>query len=155
MHDNERLIAGLFEALNKHDHIAIAKYYAENAYFEDIAFNLRGRKEIHAMWHLICATDISVTVEALSASGSSGKVTVIEKYTFTDTGRPVVNKIEGRFVFRDGLIMEHHDTCDPLAWARQAFGGVKGELAGRLGFLRGIAARKKIAKMKEAHPEYC
>jgi ketosteroid isomerase-like protein len=144
----------LFSALNAHDHAAIARCYHEDAVFRDIAFHLCGRKRIHAMWHLICETDIRTEVKEISADEVRGRALVVDTYTFSDTGRVVRNEIVGHFSFEDGLILDHRDECDPLAWARQAFGGVKGEIIGRVALLRRIAARKKISKVLAQYPQY-
>jgi hypothetical protein len=41
----------------------------------------------------------------------------------------VVNRIDARFAFRDGLIVEHRDSFDLWRWMRQAM-GVLGTLLG-------------------------
>ncbi len=50
-------------------------------------------------------------------------------YLFSQTGRTVVNDTQARFVFRDGLICEHHDHFELWRWSRQAL-GAKGLLLG-------------------------
>ena len=50
-------------------------------------------------------------------------------YFFGQTGRIVVNRVDARFVFRNGLIAEHHDAFDLWRWGRQAL-GVKDALLG-------------------------
>lgn len=132
----------------------MADCYHDQAAFIDIAFDLRGRKPIHAMWHRICNGDTEVEVQKIEANHDGVRATVVERYTFTKTGRPVLNHIESRFRMRDGLIFQHLDSCDALSWSRQAFGRVRGELAGRLGILRRRAARKLIDEMVTEHPEY-
>jgi hypothetical protein len=44
------------------------------------------------------------------------------RYTFTRTGRSVLNRIEATFTLEDGLIRNHRDRFSFWAWARQAFG---------------------------------
>jgi ketosteroid isomerase-like protein len=154
MPSNVELLRGLFKALNAHDHDAMANCYHEDARFRDIAFNLNGRKRIHAMWHLVCNTDIQATVGELSADEAIGRAVVVDVYTFSDTGRLVRNPINSGFQFRNGLIVEHNDECDPLNWARQAYGGIKGELIGRIGLLRRIGATRKIKQMLADYPQY-
>jgi hypothetical protein len=53
----------------------------------------------------------------------------VARYLFSQTGRTVVNRIQARFVFRDGRIVEHRDSFDLWRWARQAL-GFKGALLG-------------------------
>ena len=57
------------------------------------------------------------------------------RYTFSGTGRKVLNRIDARFEFRDGLIVRHVDNFDFWRWARQAL-GVPGWLLGGSSFLR-------------------
>jgi hypothetical protein len=67
----------------------------------------------------------------------------VARYLFSQTGRTVVNRIEARFVFRDGLIAEHHDTFDLWRWSRQAL-GFKGVLLGWTPFVqRAIRAQAR------------
>ena len=51
-----------------------------------------------------------------------GKAHWDARYTFTQTGRRVHNRIDARFLFRDGLIIRHEDTFSFWRWARQALG---------------------------------
>ena len=157
MHANEQLLTKLFRCLNAHDHHGIADCYDDDAVFDDIAFTLKGKGQIHAMWDMICsenevgvASDITVTVNELSANEVEGRAVVIDDYTFRDTGRKVHNLIESAFEFRGGKIIKQKDKCDSTAWARQAFGGFKGIVVGNFGFIRRY---KAMSKLKQAHPQ--
>jgi ketosteroid isomerase-like protein len=155
MHPNTELLARLFAALNQHDHRAMAACYHPAATFHDIAFELRTSKRIHGMWHMICAgSDISATVQSVHADDLKGRASVVDEYTFRDTGRRVRNVIDSRFRFEDGLIIEQVDTCDPRAWARMALGGITGFVAGRVRLLRSWKANRKLQAVLGAHPEY-
>jgi hypothetical protein len=101
---------------------------------------------------MVCSGDVKATVRELKADDSHGRVLIVDDYTFRDTGRRVRNPIECRFTFQKSLIVDHRDRCDPLAWARQAFGGVKGELLGRVRLLRKIGAGRKLKKFLAANP---
>ena len=150
MHANASLLRELYDSLNGHDHEAMIRCYHPEATFHDIAFDLRGTEEIHAMWRMICSGDIRATFDIVNADDRSGVVTVVDEYTFTDTGRRVRNPIESRFEFRDGRILHHSDSCDPRAWAAAALGGVSGFLAGRFRFLRAWKARSKLRAFVQA-----
>jgi len=52
MHSNATLLHKLFTSLDNHDHKEMSACYHPDATFSDIAFNLKGRKQIHAMWHM-------------------------------------------------------------------------------------------------------
>jgi ketosteroid isomerase-like protein len=151
---HKRHIEHLLNRYQALDHQTMAACYHEAATFRDIAFRLTGRKQIHAMWAMICQNGITVKVESVEEHGDSVRARIVDEYIFSETKRPVVNRIESTFQFRDGLIIAHDDSCDALDWARQAFGGLKGEIAGRCAWLRQRAARKMIRAYIVSHPEY-
>jgi ketosteroid isomerase-like protein len=155
---NAVLLDRLFTALDRHDHATMAACYQPDATFRDIAFDLRGQRQIHSMWHMICLTDIRSQFQVVDADDRRGQVQVTDVYTFGGgrerPGRPVTNVIDSRFIFRDGLILEQRDSCDAHAWARAALGGVPGFLAGHLRFLRSAVAHRTLAAFVRKHPEY-
>ena len=61
-----------------------------------------------------------VVVRTADEDGGRAKWTA--RYTFTRTGRPVVNRVEAMFAFRDGLIVRHFDHFSFWRWASQALG---------------------------------
>jgi hypothetical protein len=125
-----------------------------NATFRDIAFDLRGKKQIHAMWHMICEGDIRATCRFVEANDDAGRAVVEDDYTFSATGRKVHNVIESHFRFRDGLIVEQRDYCDARRWAAMALGGIEGRLAGWFRLLRARKAREKLQAFLNNHPQY-
>jgi hypothetical protein len=156
MHPHHDLVSRLFMALDRHDDGTIAGCYHESARFRDIAFDLHSRREIHCMWRMIClTTDLRATFRVLDADDAGARVSLVDHYTFRQTGRKVRNEIESRFTFCDGLILSHEDVCDPVAWGAMALGGVRGILAGRIRLLRSRAAARLLAEFRSAHPESC
>jgi ketosteroid isomerase-like protein len=151
MHPNAKLLQQLYTSLNRHDYQAMVDCYHTDATFHDIAFDLRGRDQIRAMWQMICSGDIRATFEVTRADDREGAASLVDEYTFTETGRRVRNPIESRFRFQDGLIAEHRDSCDARVWAAAALGGVAGFLAGRLHFLRAWKARDKLRRFSRAN----
>ncbi|MDI7065956.1 hypothetical protein QMO17_32445, partial [Klebsiella pneumoniae] len=72
-----------------------------------------------------------------------GRAHWVARYTFSQTGRTVVNRIDARFRFREGRIVEHRDAFDLWRWTRQAL-GVKGVLLGWTSFVqRAIRAQAR------------
>ena len=69
-------------------------------------------------------------------------------YTFSQTGRPVVNDIHASFRFEDGLIADHRDEFSFHRWARQALGPV-GLLLGWTPLLRSAVRRRAAARLAE------
>jgi ketosteroid isomerase-like protein len=154
MHPNAALLERLFTGLDQHDHQSMAACYHADATFTDIAFDLRGKKQIHPMWHMIAGGDIRATFDIVHADDNTGQANVVDDYTLTSAGRSVHNVIDSNFRFQDGLIIEQRDLCDASAWAAMALGGPIGFLAGRFRFLRSQKARAILAAFVAEHPEY-
>jgi len=95
------------------------------------------------MWRMLTqrAQDFSLSFEAVSADALHGRARWTARYTFSQTGRTVVNRIEAHFAFRDGLIVRHDDRFSVWRWARQAL-GLPGLLLGWTPFMRAAIRRK-------------
>jgi ketosteroid isomerase-like protein len=153
MHPNLRLIETLYSALRDGDANAAARCYAVDAHFQDIAFRLDGRESIRQMWRLVSNRNVEVTFDSLAADDHQGKGHWVARYTFSETGKRVVNNIHSQFAFRDGLIVDHRDECSALAWANQAFNLPKSLLVGLIGPLRRFGAWRKLKTFIQTHPE--
>jgi ketosteroid isomerase-like protein len=143
---NRALIERLYEALDRGDGETMSACYAADARFEDPAFGELNGGEIGGMWRMLTsrATDLSVELRSNDADEATGSANWIATYTFTATGRPVVNDVQASFRFRDGLIVEHVDEFNFRRWARQAFGPAGNAIA-LLPPLR-VRARKAAVK---------
>jgi ketosteroid isomerase-like protein len=153
MHPNSSVIGRLFEALKAGDYRGAAECYAMDARFRDIAFDLEGRSEIAAMWHLVCSRGVEITYRFVRADEATGSASWEAHYTFSKTGRPVHNMIQSEFTFRDGAILRHFDRADRWRWAWQAQGF---PLAIVIGLLPSVLRKKaalELAHFKAAHPE--
>jgi ketosteroid isomerase-like protein len=122
--DNPQLIRDLYEALDRHDGEAMARLYEPDGRFHDPAFGELTGAEAGEMWRMLTgrAEDLRVELAEHAAQGNSGSARWIARYTFTRTGRPVVNDVHARFRFHDGRIAEHEDSFSFWGWARQALG---------------------------------
>jgi hypothetical protein len=149
MHPNARLIATLYASLRDNQPNAAAACYAEDAYFEDIAFRLDSRERILQMWRLVCSRNVGVTFDSVVADDQQGSANWVARYTFAETGRKVTNPTTAQFAFRDGLIVNHVDWCDAMAWATQAYPFPRNLAAGLIGPLRRYVARKKLKQFIE------
>ncbi|HEX2211546.1 MAG TPA: nuclear transport factor 2 family protein [Longimicrobium sp.] len=124
MHPNAALIHRFYDSFAALDAGGMRACYHPDVVFSDPAFGeLRG-PEAGAMWAMLCARAKDLQVEALNveADDARGRAHWEARYTFGQTGRPVHNRIDAEFEFRDGLIIRHTDTFDFYAWARQALG---------------------------------
>jgi ketosteroid isomerase-like protein len=160
MHPNAEVIRRLYTAIANADPDAIIACYADDpaddAYFEDIAFQRHGRKEIHQMWRMVCHAKPKVTIVSATADDQKGSGSWKADYMFgrtdTDPGRHVINTITSTFTFRNGRIVEHRDDCDPMAWASQALAFPVSLAAGLIGPLRRRSAARKLDKFLQEHP---
>jgi ketosteroid isomerase-like protein len=109
----------------------MAACYADDVVFSDPVFPKLSGEEARDMWRMLTqrAQDFSLTFAEVDADERVGSAQCVAHYLFSQTGRTVVNRIEGQFVFRDGLIVEHRDSFDLWRWSRQAL-GFKGALLG-------------------------
>jgi ketosteroid isomerase-like protein len=154
MNPKGSVLERLFTGLKRRDHEMMAACYDSEAMFEDIAFRLRGQPRIHAMWHMICETDIRATFEIVHEDETEGRVELVDHYTFQETGKPVDNVIDSYFRLENGFIVEHRDSCDPHKWATMAMGSVLGFLPGRFRPMRSTLASLKLWMFIRKHPEY-
>jgi len=149
-HPNATLIESFYRALDAHDGPAMAACYASDARFSDPVFtDLRG-EEPGAMWRMLTAGDGDLSVELLEheADDSQGAAHWLARYTFSQTGKPVVNDVRSTFRFVNGRIAEQRDMFDFGVWSRQAF-GVLGITLGRTPILRAIVRRKARTSLAE------
>jgi ketosteroid isomerase-like protein len=87
--------------------------------------------EAFAMWRMLAgrAADLRIEASAIDADDATGRAHWDAFYTFSQTGRPVHNRVDATFAFRDGKIARHEDRFDLHAWAGMAL-GVPGKLFG-------------------------
>jgi ketosteroid isomerase-like protein len=128
---NNALLRRFYEAFARRDAEAMAACYADDVVFSDPVFPKLSGEEVRDMWRMLTqrAQDFSLTFAELDSDERVGSAQCVARYLFSQTGRTVVNRIEGQFVFRDGLIVEHRDSFDLWRWSRQAL-GFKGALLG-------------------------
>jgi len=121
---NTQLLERLYEAFDRRDGEAMAACYAPTARFNDPVFGDLTGEEAGAMWRMLTgrADDLSVELREHQADESSGSAHWVARYTFTQTGRAVVNDVHADFRFAGGLIAEHVDHFSFWRWSRQALG---------------------------------
>jgi len=140
---NEKLIRDFYAAFARRDAAGMASCYHPDIFFSDPAFpSLHGR-EATAMWAMLCARgkDLEIVLGDVQADDDGGKAHWEARYTFSQTGRFVHNRIDARFAFRDGKIVRHLDRFSFWAWSRQALGPM-GLLLGWFGPIKSAVRRK-------------
>lgn len=146
---NRELIERFYEAFGRCDGVAMSSCYAPGAHFHDPAFGDLEGDQVGAMWRMLTgrATDLKIELREHDAGEDAGSAHWIARYTFS-TGRPVLNDIEARFRFADGLIADHVDDFDFRNWAKQALGPT-GHLVALLPPLRKKAHAQARAQLDE------
>lgn len=124
MHPHAELITRFYQAFQKRDAARMVACYHPDIVFEDPAFGRLVGSDARAMWMLLCerGKDLEITFRDVEADDRSGRAHWEARYTFSQTGRKVHNKIDAEFGFRDGLIVEHNDGFSFWDWSRQALG---------------------------------
>ena len=124
MHPHESLIREFYAAFARRDAEGMARCYHPDVFFTDPVFPALRGAEAGDMWRMLLAraADLQVTLDEAHADDDGGRAKWTARYTFSRTGRPVVNRIAAMFAFRDGLIVRHYDHFPMWRWAAQALG---------------------------------
>ena len=148
-HPHAALIERFYAAFARHDWEAMAACYHSDVHFTDEVFDLHGA-DAGAMWRMLCTSGRELRVKAgdISADDRQGQAHWDARYVFSATGRPVLNRIDARFEFREGLIVRHVDRFDFWRWSRQAL-GVRGRLLGWTPLLRRKVRAQAAASLAE------
>ncbi len=145
---NKDLIETFYQAFQQKDHQTMAQCYHTDAYFQDEAFELKG-KEIGGMWHMLCERGKDMTMEfSVTQEGEKISAHWEPKYSFSQTGRFVHNIIDAEFEFRDGKIIKHIDHFSFWSWSRQAL-GAPGLLLGWTPLLRNKVKKMAMGNLKK------
>ncbi|HMJ48042.1 MAG TPA: nuclear transport factor 2 family protein [Ferruginibacter sp.] len=150
MNINEQLITTFYRSFQKLDAAGMNECYSPDAVFFDPVFGLLNTDELKAMWAMLCnnAKDLEITFENItSIDDEYYTCNWTATYTFSRTGRKVVNKIKAYMRFSDGKIIEHSDAFSLYKWTKQAF-GITGFLLGWSNFFQ-----KKIRKQARQNLE--
>ena len=147
---NDAVIQDFYAAFDQRDGDRMAAFYAPDAHFSDPVFTDLNGDEPGAMWRMLTGRADDLRVELLDhgADGDTGSARWRARYTFTQTGRPVVNDVRATFRFRDGLIAEHRDEFGFHRWSRQALGPT-GLLLGWTPVLRSATRKRARAGLDE------
>lgn len=148
MHPNNQLIRSFFEAFQQKDYLTMQSLYDDRATFSDPVFHALNADQLKSMWEMFCkrSRDLAIEFHTSSADQNTGIAIWHAMYTFSPTGKGVINKIQSRFTFQNGLIVEHIDSFHFYQWSKQAL-GIKGLLFGWTPFLKNkvrVSARKTL-----------
>ena len=153
--NHEELINKFYSSFQKLDYKGMIACYSDDIIFFDPVFGLLRGDEVRAMWEMLCtnAKHFSLTysnIKHLDEEYSTCEW--VATYTFSKTGKKVVNKIKANMRFADGKIAEHSDAFSLHKWSKQAIGFMGWLLGWNRFFQKKIqnGARKNLAKFMES-----
>lgn len=138
MEPNKQVIEKFYTAFQQRDYTTMNSCYSDDVVFSDPAFGLLQGEEVKCMWEMLCrnAKDFSLqfyNIQFLDEEYATCNWTAT--YTFSKTGRKVVNHIKAFMKLKNGKIIEHSDGFKLSKWAAQAL-GLPGVLFGWTGFMK-------------------
>jgi uncharacterized protein len=156
LHSNAQLVKRFYTCFQDRDAAGMASCYSPLAHFSDPVFPDLDAAGVRAMWTMLCerAKDLQIELGQVTVNDRSGSAHWDAWYTFSATGRAVHNRIDARFTFEDGTILEHRDSFDLWAWAGQAL-GAKGRLLGWTPMVQNAIRRQAaagLASYREKRP---
>lgn len=139
-----------FDAFTVRDHYTMGLLYAEHATFSDPVFPLLNAKGARLMWQMLLsrAEDFGIEVNIIEDSPKRARVDWVAYYTFSATGRPVVNRIRTEMAITANKIVRHQDTFSLWRWTRQAL-GAQGLLLGWTPIVRNKIRAQAAASLRE------
>lgn len=148
---NQEVVTKFYSAFQKLDYATMQSCYADNAVFQDPAFGDLTGEEVKAMWEMLAknAKNFSLVFSDIKSEDDE-YITCkwVATYTFSATGRNVVNKIQAYLRIQDGKITEHTDYFNFWAWSRQAM-GLSGWLLGWTSYFKSQVRSKARGNLQK------
>lgn len=157
MSENEQLISKFYTAFQRRDAAAMNACYSSDVLFSDPVFGMLEATQVKKMWEMLCKNAKTLDIKFSNIKDIGDDYYTCDwtaRYTYSKTGRPVVNHIKAYMRISGGEIIEHSDGFSIYKWSRQALGLV-GWLFGWNGtFQRKIREKAKgsLRKFMEANP---
>lgn len=152
--DRKIIIEKFYTAFKNLDAATMNSCYSDDIVFYDPVFGILKGEEVKCMWEMLCrsAKDFSLhfnNIKHLDEEYST--CDWVATYTFSGTGKTIINKVRANMLFADGKIIEHSDAFSLHSWAKQAF-GIWGILLGWNSILQNRIknkARKNLMKFMD------
>ena len=153
---NEELITRFYQAFQNRDYKTMQQFYSNQARFNDPVFIHLNAEQVRKMWEmlLVRSTDLELDFTNINTNDFSGSAEWTARYTFSRTGKKVINRIKASFIFEKGKILNHKDEFNFYTWARQAL-GIPGLLFGWTPFIKNKIrkmAMKNLMDYMKKHP---
>lgn len=150
MNDEINLAHRFYGAFQRKDYAEMARCYHEEALFSDPVFRHLNKKEVSKMWEMLLkrGKDLKVDFSIVHTNENVVKINWTASYTFSQTGRHVINQIDAQLELKDGLIFRHTDVFNLYKWSSQAL-GITGLLLGWTPFVKNGIRNKAMASLKK------
>ena len=154
MQTNADIITKFYTSFQMLDYTTMNSCYSDDIVFSDPAIGFLKGEEVKYMWEMLCTNekDFSLTFSNIQLQDEEyATCNWIASYTFSKTGKKVVNRIKAFMKLKDGKIIEHSDAFRLSTWAAQALGW-KGQLVGWMGWMKRriqLNARKSLVQFIE------
>lgn len=150
MISNQQLIEHFYTCFQRKDISGMQSCYAKVVTFSDPVFQKLNCKEVCSMWEMLITTgkDLTLTFDGIVSEGNKVKANWVASYTFSATGRRVINRVEARFIIHEGKIILHEDQFNFHTWAKQAL-GFSGWLLGWSDFLKSKVSKQAREKLNK------
>lgn len=148
---NEKTIVKFYSAFAKADSTTMCECYHPDITFRDPIFGLIEGTAVCKMWKMLIEKskgNIKIEYSDIKANQYLGSAKWVATYNFSKTNKKVINVIQARFHFQDGLIIKHTDDFDLWKWSKQAFGWY-GVLFGWTGYMQKRIQEKAISLLKK------
>jgi ketosteroid isomerase-like protein len=133
------------------DYTTMQDCYSDDTIFQDPAFGILNGVYAKSMWEMLAknARNFSLVFSDITAEDEE-YVTCkwVATYTFSATGKKVVNRIQAYIRVQDGKITEHTDQFNFWKWARQAI-GLSGWLLGWSAFFQSQIRNKALENLEK------
>jgi len=155
MNNNTQMVEKFYTAFQQLDSTTMNSCYSDDIIFFDPVFGLLKGEEAKSMWEMLCrnAKNFSLTYDNIIALDEEYcTCDWMATYTFSATGKTVINKIKANMRFAGGKIIEHSDAFSVHKWSKQAF-GTMGILFGWNSFFQNKIknkAKKSLLKFMQA-----
>ena len=150
--DNKSLIDQFYHAFAAGNAARMNDCYSGDIVFQDPVFGKLQGQRAKNMWTMLLQNrDIKISFGNVQVTEDIGSAEWTAVYTFTRTGRKVINEVSARFKFSDGKIISHTDTFDFWKWAGQAL-GTRGYLFGWMPAFRKGVHRQAVAALDRFLP---
>ena len=157
MQSNEEIVKKFYTAFQHLDHTTMNSCYSEDIVFFDPVFGLLRGEQARYMWEMLCSTakDFTLTFgNIIHLDEEYVTCDWVATYTFSKTGRKVINQVRANMRFDEGKVIEHSDAFSLHKWSTQAL-GFSGWLLGWNSFfqkkIKNQAKRNLLKFMQRQH----